>query len=265
MEIPALKACKNLWEGIKADCLIGTGRNSELPGLAVAHCAECGKDKTFKVVLRGRVRTEWDQQMLKWLFKGGGLLAAIQTGLKLYEASPAFSKDDIDEDVRQEGLLAHVCLNQVILDPSRREVILVLSSIAIGDIDEHGLVVHGLEGSWKMDRLEYVNDFLAEIESVEEAEEAPEFTPIDPSPLFGFWKLAKPVAGMSIKDGLSVNISPESISVSMRGLPIIRSQRWSACEQNGKQLRFRTELCCLTFNWSNGVLGYGDYALKKVG
>src|SRR3954468_4683249 len=120
MEIPRFKPSKKFVDDIEVPCLVAKGKNSQLPGVAVAYRAEFKKDPEFTVFVRGGEKmTEWQQQVLDRLFTHDGLSRAIEAGLTSYQASPAFSEEDLDEEVKRDGLRAHVYLNKIILDEPR--------------------------------------------------------------------------------------------------------------------------------------------------
>ena len=92
MEIPAFKPSKKFIDDFEAPCLVGKGKDSQIPGLATGYRTEFKKDPPFTVFLRGDKKvTPWQQETLDHLFTRNGLLSAIESGLKTYQAASGFS------------------------------------------------------------------------------------------------------------------------------------------------------------------------------
>ncbi len=185
MKIPDFKPSQRFLEDVRLPCLVGSVKNSELPGVASRHIAKFKEDPTCKIYLRGVNHPEisvWQRQILEQLFERERLAGALEEGMKEYETNPEWAGDNyrhLDEnsrsDIRECGMAPHVTLSDIVIDEVKQEVILVGRTEWDGNLIEHGISIYLRDGRWRFDYAEYLIDYQESIETEELTKKAKEW------------------------------------------------------------------------------------------
>jgi len=188
MKIPVFKPSKCFVHDYTVPCLLAKLKNSEIAGIGEHFRKEIGKNPVFSVYLRGtdaKKISPWQQQILERLFQREELVDAITEGMKDYEKLGGYE----DPDIQRDGILPHLYLTRIVIDERRQEVIICVHTLADGNLDEHGIAIHLKKGHWKFDSLDYLNDYLKNLDLDEEETPSAAGPSLSVRDLYGTWIL----------------------------------------------------------------------------
>lgn len=189
MKIPVFKPSKTYVDDYKVPCLVAKLKNSQVAGIGELYRKEIGEDPVFPVYLRGAKAKEispWQQTMLERLFEREELVSAVAEGMKDYEKSTGYEDS---EELQRDGILPHLYLTGVIIDERQQEVIICAHTLADGNLDEHGIALHLKKGRWKFDALDYLSDYLRQLDLDEPEAPDVQSATLSVRDLFGTWVL----------------------------------------------------------------------------
>jgi hypothetical protein len=189
MKTPVFKPSKTFVHDYRVPCLAAKLENSQVAGIGELHRKETKEDPVCQVFLRGtnaREISPWQRQMLKRLFEQDELVSAVATGMKDYEKSTGYEDPDA---IQPEGILPHLYLTRVIIDERQQEVIICAHTLVDGNLDEHGIAISSKKGRWKFGSLDYLNDYLRNLDLDEPAVPVRRASAPSVRDLFGTWVL----------------------------------------------------------------------------
>ncbi len=171
MKSPIFKPSRRFLGEFALPCLVAQIKNSNLPGVAARHIAECKDDPRCRIYLRGRNRkriSPWQQEMLDRLFLNGGLAAAIEQAMKAFGKDPDAYLESERVQIKQYGAAPFVHLTTIVIDEIQQEVILSGGSDMGGHLQEHGLNIYLHKGRWRWGVADYFIRYQAAFEEVPE-------------------------------------------------------------------------------------------------
>ena len=158
MKIPEFNRTDDFLGYVDIPCLFAKVKNSELPGVAFRHIAECEEDPDCDIYLRGRKLDKispWQQEILTQIFEKDGLAAAVTEAMKEYETSPKWAGEGYvhlaEEDrqkIKEHGIAPYITISVIVIDEVRRKVIL-RADIAKSTPGTQSLMPVGLESVLK--------------------------------------------------------------------------------------------------------------------
>jgi hypothetical protein len=168
MKIPEFKPSKRFLGDIKLPCLVAKVKNSEL-GVAseclraYAHNPEC------HIFLRGNdpfMISPWQRKILDSLFDKEGLRAAIDEGMKEYEASGGYVGLDKKElrKVKNQGFSPFLTIATIGIDEIAQEAVIYCKPDFDIHLDEHGLTIFLKEGRWHSEDGDYYARYYASVD-----------------------------------------------------------------------------------------------------
>lgn len=156
MNIPDFKPCENFLGETGLPCLLAKVKNSEFPGIGARYISRWKDDPVCKIYLRSKTPdkiTPWQQEMLEKLFTQDGIRDAVTEAMKECEQKLgeqlqfAVAKEE-QSRVKKTGLLPHVVLHCILLDESRKRV-LMQADAPMGILNEHGITIYLKDGRWR--------------------------------------------------------------------------------------------------------------------
>ena len=214
MSIPKFKPAKHYLGEYNILCRLAKVKNSQLPGIATRAIVRSKEDPVCQIYLHGKGGKDfsaWEKGILEQLFDGQSLAALVDSAMKGYAKDPSgytSAKPAEREEIQKIGIAPFMTIYRIVIDDSRKEVILSARTELDLHLIEHGISIYLEKGKWHFSDAEYYINYVAELgPTLEEAEEAEEEkrqwsalfprvksgTPIetDPAILYGRWELDK--------------------------------------------------------------------------
>ncbi len=171
MKIPEFNRTDDFLGYVDIPCLLAKVKNSELPGVAFRHIAECEEDPDCKIYLRGRKLEKlspWQQEILTKLFEKDGLAAAVTEAMKEYETSPKWAGEgyvhlavEDRQKIKEHGIAPYITISVIVIDEVRRKVILRADTVIDGNLDEHGISIFLSKERWRFEYADYFVNYQA--------------------------------------------------------------------------------------------------------
>jgi hypothetical protein len=178
MKLPSFQPSTHFLNEYELPCIVARVKNSEFPGLAFEHIAECGEDPDCEIFLRGPIEnaiSPWQQKILDQLFEQEGLSAAVAEGMKEYASSSKWGGKNYaelaEEDrqkIKEHGIAPHITISTIVIDEVKHQVILRADTIVDGNLDEHGISIYLNKDRWRFDTAEYFDRYAATLLGSEE-------------------------------------------------------------------------------------------------
>lgn len=185
MKIPEFNRADDFLGYADIPCLLAKVKNSDLPGVAFRHIAECEEDPICEIYLRGRKPDKispWQQEVLTQLFEKDGLAAAVAEAMKEYETNPKWAGEGCvhlaEEDrqrIKEHGIAPYITISVIVIDEVRRKVILRADTVIDGNLDEHGISIFLSKERWRFEYAEYFDRYQSGL-GVDSEEKRREFT-----------------------------------------------------------------------------------------